>query len=253
MLEVESCTHIKIWWRLRDLLRGIFDRRFTFPVTESSHRLYTLLSTLHNLPKLPTAQAGDGNTIELTGADICIPSIDGSYEDGTTEAVRKEATGPVSGGPSTLVRALSVRLHCGMHLMITGSNGVGKTAVARVLAGLWAPRGPLASVTRPSSSGAGDDDESDQGQSRPGVFVVPQRAYMVSGSLLEQVIYPQSSGNFYAEGGDASELQAILEVAHLGYLVQREGGWGTVKEWRDVLSGGEKQRVCISSESASAK
>lgn len=127
--------------------------------------------------------------------------------------------------------------------MITGSNGVGKTAVARVLAGLWAPCGPLASVTRPSADVADDDDR--RRRPRPGLFVVPQRAYMVTGSLLEQVIYPQSLGIFYAEGGDIRELQEILEAAHLEYLVEREGGWGAVKEWRDVLSGGEKQRMSL--------
>jgi ATP-binding cassette, subfamily D (ALD), peroxisomal long-chain fatty acid import protein len=111
------------------------------------------------------------------------------------------------------------------------------------LAGLWAPSGAGAHVTRPTS-----DLDTLRGRPRPGVFVVPQRAYMVTGSLLEQVIYPQTLGEFYVvHGGNAEEglkeLQAILEAAYLGYLVEREGGWGTVKEWRDVLSGGEKQRV----------
>lgn len=32
---------------------------------------------------------------------------------------------------------------------------------------------------------------------------------------------------------------------HLAYLPEREGGLDTRKEWKDVLSGGEKQRISI--------
>ncbi|KAF9226295.1 hypothetical protein BS17DRAFT_749631 [Gyrodon lividus] len=223
-------------------------------------RLYTLLSTLHNIPPLPPALTGDGNTFELREVDVCIPSLalpsptsdpkalklskNKDVLTGLEEGVER-SDDHLSGSGTTLVRALSLALHPGMHLMVTGSNGVGKTAVARVLAGLWAPSGAGASVTSPVAESTGDGHGS-----RP-VFVVPQRAYMVTGSLLEQVIYPQTLGEFYSlHEGEAEEglweLQGILEAAHLGYLVEREGGWGTVKEWRDVLSGGEKQRMALS-------
>ena len=39
------------------------------------------------------------------------------------------------------------------------------------------------------------------------------------------------------------DLAEALKAARLEYLPDREGGWDTRKEWKDVLSGGEKQRM----------
>ena len=47
------------------------------------------------------------------------------------------------------------------------------------------------------------------------------------------------------EGITENDLMEILKAAHLSYIPEREGGWETVKEWKDVFSGGEKQRVFI--------
>jgi ATP-binding cassette subfamily D (ALD) long-chain fatty acid import protein len=192
-------------------------------------RLYILLSTLHNLPPLPSGTSGPEGVFELNHVDVGLPPT------------KQHADAPGGSGEAgdrehlPLVRELSLLLKEGEHLMITGSNGVGKTAVARVLAGLWAPQGPLAEVRRPNSSPSG----------RKNVYVVPQRAYMVTGTLLDQIIYPHSYADFLESGTTEEELMGILEAVFLKYLPDREGGWLTRKEWRDVLSGGEKQRVGI--------
>ena len=60
---------------------------------------------------------------------------------------------------------------------------------------------------------------------------------------LSRIIYPDSYAQFKASGRTLDELMEILTASNLAYLPAREGGWHTRKEWRDVLSGGEKQRV----------
>merc|ERR1719216_818464 len=72
---------------------------------------------------------------------------------------------------------------------------------------------------------------------------IPQNAYLSLGTLREQFIYPKSQDEFFAEGGTDEELQSILECVHLAYVVTREGGWDARANWKDRLSGGEKQRV----------
>ena len=46
-------------------------------------------------------------------------------------------------------------------------------------------------------------------------------------------------------GVTESKLREILREVRLEYIIEREGGWDTEKEWNDVLSGGEKQRIAM--------
>ncbi|KAG8802385.1 hypothetical protein FRC16_009759 [Serendipita sp. 398] len=200
-------------------------------------RIYTMLSTLHHLQPLPEFERHP-ERIEFQDAVIGIPKKDprlgetalvGNADEGFDFADSSESNASHSERP--LVRDLNIRVERGEHLMISGPNGVGKTAVARVLAGLWAIED--GKVIRPNRGFSG-------------VFVVPQRAYMVTGSLLDQIIYPHSYADFKKSGRSEQDLIDILKVVHLAYLPAREGGWDTIKEWKDVLSGGEKQRVSLS-------
>ncbi|EJT99192.1 hypothetical protein DACRYDRAFT_82277 [Dacryopinax primogenitus] len=169
-------------------------------------RVYTLLSTLHHLDATPVSLTShltsNPDRIALTEVNVAAPG-------------------------QLLVRDLNLVVERGEHTCIVGANGVGKTAIARVVAGLW----------------EAEEGEVERPLEREDVMVVPQRAYLTAGSLRDQVIYPFAYPQHISTGGTDAQLQDILKEAHLEYLLDREGGWDTVKEWKDVLSGGEKQRM----------
>lgn len=74
---------------------------------------------------------------------------------------------------------------------------------------------------------------------------IPQRPYLSLGTLRDQIIYPHSRAQMHARGITDSDLVRILRLLDLEAIVEREGGWDTQREWRDALSGGDKQRLAM--------
>jgi vitamin B12/bleomycin/antimicrobial peptide transport system ATP-binding/permease protein len=125
--------------------------------------------------------------------------------------------------PQVLIQDLSLRVEEGDHLLIMGASGSGKSSLLRAVAGLWI-------------MGQGEID-------RPvldDLLFLPQRPYMIRGTLKEQLLYPKPE-----QYVDEQFLQSVLTSVNLPGLVQRFGGFDAEENWENLLSLGEQQRIAI--------
>jgi ATP-binding cassette, subfamily D (ALD), member 3 len=144
-----------------------------------------------------------------------------------TDLIKFENVPLVTPNGDRLVESLNLEVRAGMNVLVCGPNGCGKSSMFRVLGGLWPLAGGV--LHKPP---------------RSKLFYVPQRPYLTIGTLRDQVIYPHAKEEVDC---DDEQLRTYLRYVQLDYLVDRDGwdGWDTVRDWKDVLSGGEKQRLAL--------
>jgi putative ATP-binding cassette transporter len=121
----------------------------------------------------------------------------------------------------TLVEDLSIELPAGQGLLVMGASGCGKSSLLRAIAGLW--NSGQGTIVRPAA---------DQ------ILFLPQRPYMVLGTLRDQLLYP----NTQLEVED-QHLKQVLAQVNLAGLEERFAGFDAEQDWTDVLSLGEQQRL----------
>ena len=122
-----------------------------------------------------------------------------------------------------LLRDLSLEVSQRQRVLVVGPSGCGKTSFLRMVSGLWPPAS--GSVERPP---VGE------------LLFIPQKPYMILGSLREQLCYPMHSDRFSDE-----QLRHVLEQVRLGELVQRYPDLEIKQDWPRLLSLGEQQRLAF--------
>lgn len=190
---------------------------------------------------------------------------------------------------ATLVRDLALIVKEKEHLLVMGPSGCGKTSLLRVLAGLWnVGKGKITFYIKDypeqlvSQNGlqteAHTGEDVSKENSRPlnknyrGIFFLPQRPYMVLGTLRQQLLYPTWAEGSVTSAGHAEpnvfpsfltgasninkvgenpdkpttdDLIKVLDKVGLDYLLTRFSSLDTTCEWSSVLSLGEQQRIAF--------
>ena len=127
------------------------------------------------------------------------------------------------GAQQPIVRDLSLSVGETDRLLVVGPSGCGKTSFLRMISGLWAPT-------------SGDVERPPTGE----LLFIPQKPYMLLGSLREQLCYPTDEARFSDD-----QLRHVLDEVNLGALSSRYPDLDVKQDWPRILSLGEQQRLAF--------
>jgi len=122
-----------------------------------------------------------------------------------------------------IVENLSLAVQPGEGLLIVGPSGRGKSSMLRAIAGLW--NAGTGRLVRPPLKE---------------VLFLPQRPYIILGTLREQLLYPKTNRQL-----TDAELEEVLQQVNLQNLLSRVEGFDTEVPWENILSLGEQQRLAF--------
>jgi putative ATP-binding cassette transporter len=149
------------------------------------------------------------------------PPID--VVDGEDGLVIEHLTLESSDDKNVLVEDLSLEVHRGTRLLVIGPGEMARMALFRAMAGLW--DSGHGRIVRPSAHCT---------------CFVPERPYLPPGTLQQALTAASCT-----DAPNVASISDILHTLDLDDMVRRVGGLDVERDWDDVLSLGELQRVAI--------
>jgi len=146
-------------------------------------------------------------------------------------------------GPRGKVVAKGVHLYLslGESMLVTGPSASGKSLFGAVLLGLW----PIPADAEVHFSGK---SLASTCLSLDILMPSPQRVYLSTGNLGDQVCYPGSYASIDPSSVNDQETKMLeaLRAAGVEHIFTRDSaGWLSQQTWEEVLSGGEQQRLSL--------
>jgi ATP-binding cassette, subfamily D (ALD), peroxisomal long-chain fatty acid import protein len=125
-----------------------------------------------------------------------------------------------------LIRDFTFTFKKNTNVLVTGRSGCGKTSLLRCICGVWKSyKGELLVTTNEPSN----------------LFMLPQNSYFTSGSLINQIIYPDL---IFDKQKCSRGAQIILEwiknldLEHILNKVNNDLNWTPEFNWSSILSSG---------------
>jgi putative ATP-binding cassette transporter len=195
-----------------------------------SQVLFSVSYIVNNIDRLAAFSAsisrleGFQGKVEAIGQGGAAAPLAGADADGRSDSLLVSHVDlvPPQGG-RRLIHDLSLEVAPHQRVLVVGPSGCGKTSFLRLVSGLW----PAAAgtVQRPPQSE---------------LLFIPQKPYMILGSLREQLCYPLDPQRFSDQ-----HLRSVLEEVRLSELVQRYPDFDIKQDWPRLLSLGEQQRLAF--------
>ena len=195
---------------------------FAFNMVEGS--LFFIVNQIEELAKFTAGIGrleGFQSKVESISQEKPIENINNiSYD---SSILIQDANLSAPGSSKLIIKNLSLSITENESLLVVGPSGCGKTSLLRMISGLWEPENGL--IKKPKT---GD------------LLFIPQKPYMILGSLREQLCYPTQVDKFSDD-----HLISVLHEVNLKSLSDRYPNLDIKQDWPRILSLGEQQRLAF--------